>query len=65
MYHKINCRMKMMEMVKKMTTDTTQNVYTTKPSPVETRDGFQEQVILLTRLSEKLDEYFSQHSLNK
>lgn len=52
-------------MVMKMTTDTTQNVYTNKPSPVEARDGFQEQVILLTRLSEKLDEYFSQHTLNK
>jgi hypothetical protein len=46
-----------------MVTDSTQREYTNGNSQVGARDGLEEQVILLAKISEKLDDYFSLRTL--
>ena len=47
-----------------MTQDSTHAAYPLRDSPVHkgARDGFQDQKVLLLRLSKELDEYFSMRS---
>ena len=50
----------------KITESTVQTVYATGYSPVQNlRDGFEEQKVLLSRISHELDEYFSLRTLSR
>jgi hypothetical protein len=53
--------------MKKMTPGMTETVFATGYSPVQqrARDGFEDQKVLLSRISRELDEYFSLRTISR
>ena len=48
-----------------MMTESTIHTYAGKQSPDGKKDGFKEQVVILSQLSKELDEYFALRSVHK